>query len=70
MNTYLLMAKLYSRKITQKELAKRLEIDRSTLYRKLSGASVMTVSDVRAITRELNLSQNEIMDIFFSEQGA
>lgn len=50
-------------------VAQSMGIDRSTLYRKMkdqSGES-FTISDVRSISRILNLSAQDVTDIFFNE---
>lgn len=50
------------------EVAQELGMDRSTLYRKLKDTSgeTFTVSEVQAISRILNLSAQDVTDIFFN----
>ncbi len=47
------------------ELAMKIGIGRSTLYRKLNGGSNFTVKEVNSIVDALQLSKDESSDIFF-----
>lgn len=46
--------------------AEVIEMDTSTLYRKVNGSSVFTVKEVETIARELHLTEKEIIEIFFA----
>lgn len=64
-------AKLKELRMTVEDVAKKMGIDRSTLYRKLgnSGAG-LTVKDAQAIVEILQLTQQEALDIFFAREVA
>jgi predicted DNA-binding protein (UPF0251 family) len=47
-------------------LANHMEIDRSTLYRKLTDAEKFTVGEVQKLKDVLGLTTDEASDIFFS----
>ena len=57
-------------RINIETMAKRMGMDRATLYRKLKGeVSEFTVSEADRIIKELELSPKELMDIFFKDQS-
>lgn len=62
-----LRAKLVERGLTVEEVAGRLGVNRSTLYRKMKDRSgnSFTVRDVQKLSNILNLTAAEIDDIFF-----
>ena len=64
-------AKLKELRMTVEDVAKKMGIDRSTLYRKLgnSGAG-LTVKDAQAIVEILQLTQQEALDIFCAREVA
>ena len=50
------------------ELANLIGIDRTTLYRKFNAdGETLTIREVDLISKELNLSRDEVNDIFFSQ---
>lgn len=50
------------------ELASRIGIDRATLYRKInSDGKSLTIKDANLIAKELNLSRDEVNEIFFEQ---
>lgn len=63
-----LRGKIIENGLSVKDLADKLEIDRSTLYRKMnSEGDTMTISDAEKISKILDLSLEEVNSIFFSE---
>lgn len=70
-NVNLLKAKLVERGLNVEQLAEMIDIDRSTLYRKLkSGGDGLTVSEANAIIRALSLSLQDAVSIFFTTEVA
>lgn len=58
-------------KTTQAKLANDIGINKSTLYRKLkNNGDTLEIWEVRKIVELLQLSQEEIKEIFFSNKGA
>ena len=49
-------------------LAQSMGVDRATVYRKLSGKSEFTLSELCAIKEQLDLDDFEFNSIFFNEQ--
>lgn len=58
--------------LTQEQLARKLGIDPSTLNKKLNNTdgSVISVKMANSIAKELNLSANELVEIFFAPELA
>lgn len=52
------------------EVAKRMGIDKSTLYRRIADGSTFTIGEVGKITEILQLSPTEAISIFFSQEVA
>ena len=65
MNGRALLALLTERKITQKELCEAIGIDYTTFYRKVNGVREFTRAEISAIARELRLSDDQIIELFF-----
>ena len=62
-----LRGKIIENGLSVKDVADKLEMDRSTLYRKMnSEGDTMTISDAEKISKILNLSLEEVNSIFFS----
>jgi len=63
-----LKAKIVERDLSIQTVAKQLGMNRSTLYRKLKNRSgdAFTVGEVRKLSEILQLTPNEITEIFFS----
>lgn len=49
--------------------SKKIGMNKSTLYRKLYGANgeTLLIKEVKKIAEELNLTKDDVMDIFFRE---
>lgn len=63
-----LRGKIIENGLSVKDLADKLEMDRSTLYRKMNSAGdTMTISDAEKISKILNMTLEEVNSIFFSE---
>lgn len=68
MKTEELMKRKNSLNISNEELAKRLGIDQSTLWRKLTGrTNGFTLKEANDLTRILGLNRTEAADIFFDD---
>lgn len=52
---------------TLKDLANQIGINQSTLNRKMNGDSDFTRSEIQNITYWLNLSEEEVIEIFFAK---
>lgn len=52
--------------LTQYDLAKKINVNKSTLSNKLNGKSEFTVKEIDDICRELNIDNAEIGLYFFS----
>lgn len=60
--------KVIERGLTMTELARKMGIDRSTLYRKIENdGSTLTIKEVNSICRILDLTKEEATAIFFSQ---
>ena len=66
MDVILLDYELKKKGITKEELSVFLNIDKATLYRKLTGKSEFKRSEIQIIKERLNLSNDLIDAIFFS----
>lgn len=62
-----LRGKIAETRNTIKSLAQKIGIDNSTLYRKIIGETEFTRSEIQAIAKELNLTAEEVQEIFFAE---
>lgn len=70
-NVLKLKGKIVERQMTQEGVAHDIGIDRSSFYRKMKkGGETFTVADIHSMVDTLQLDTNEIMDIFFDEEGA
>ena len=65
MNIYLLEMKMKGK--TNEDMARRIGVDPATFYRKKTGRSEFTRSELQAIRSELSLSQEELESIFFKD---
>ena len=53
------------------DVAEKMEIDRSTLYRKLgNNGAGLTVKDAQMLVEILGLTEQEALDIFFAREVA
>ncbi|MCQ4953024.1 MULTISPECIES: helix-turn-helix domain-containing protein [Holdemania] len=67
MNIYLLEMKMKIKGKTNEDMARRIGVDPATFYRKKTGRSEFTRSELQAIRSELSLSQEELESIFFKD---
>lgn len=66
-----LKGKVVEKGMNMSQLATKIGIDRSTLYRKLkSQGDTLTVKEVNLIVRALGLTKDEAVDIFFTNKIA
>ncbi len=65
MNGNLLKAKIIEKGLNVTELAGRINMDRSSLYRKLSNSQKMTIGEVVRIKEALEMTNEEAINIFF-----
>lgn len=65
MNVNKLRGKIVEHGLTVGQLAERIGIGRAALYRKMKDGS-FTVREAQLISRELSLSSQDVMDIFFT----
>ena len=54
--------------LTKEEIAKALNVNVATIYRKLSGESEFTLSELRTLKGILGLSNTDIDRIFFNDE--
>lgn len=54
--------------VKTKDLAKKLNISRSTLYKKLQGDLEFTRKEINVIIAEFKLTDNEVIRIFFDQK--
>lgn len=70
-NVLKLRGKMVEKEVNVAELAKRIGVDTSTLYRKLNAAEEsFTIKEANLITKELDLSKEEAVEIFFAHDVA
>lgn len=70
-NVNKLRGKMFERGINVSELANRIGMQPQTLYRRLNGGcEKMFIKEANMIVRELHLSTNEAMSIFFANYVA
>lgn len=70
-NVNRLKGKLVERGLTVTDLARMINVDRTTLYRKLTdGGAGILVREANAIATVLELTESEAMSIFFSQYVA
>lgn len=65
-NTNKLKAKIAECGLTMKELAKNINMSSATFSQKVSGKTKFSQDDIRKIDQELNLTSDEIREIFLS----
>jgi DNA-binding XRE family transcriptional regulator len=70
MNVNKLKGKIVEQGITTAQLAKQIGVNRATLYRKLANPDTISLKDIAAIIRILNLNANETTAIFFNDPVA
>lgn len=65
MNGKKLKAKIIERGLNVESFAKLIEMDRSSLYRKLNNSQKMTIGEATRIKEALDLTSEEASAIFF-----
>lgn len=53
--------------VDKEDLAKHLNVNLTTIYRKINGESDFTLSELKALKKVLNLSNDDVDRIFFSD---
>jgi hypothetical protein len=69
-NRRLFEQKVIESPYTMDELAWKLGINAATLYRKKTGISDFTRSEIQRISEILSLSRDEVVAVFFAEELA
>lgn len=67
MNLYILLEVMEQQKITKTELSKAIGISPYTLRTRFKKITSFTIDEVKVIKEKLNLTNEEINDIFFKE---
>lgn len=62
-----LKGKIAEQGMNMTTFAKSIDLDYSSLYRRLEGQVSFTVSDVEKITKVLHLENEDIVNIFFAK---
>lgn len=70
LNANKLRGKIIERGLSIGFVAQQIGVHKSTFYRKLSGECQFTIKDADIITKELNLSTEDAVDIFFGPKVA
>ena len=65
-----LKGKIAEQGMNMTTFAKSIDLDYSSLYRRLEGQVSFTVSDVKKITKVLHLENEDIVNIFFAREIA
>jgi plasmid maintenance system antidote protein VapI len=65
-NTQKLKAKIVENGMNVEKLAELVEVDRSSMYRKLNNFEKITIGEAKKIKAALGLSDEEASDIFFA----
>ena len=68
MNTNLLKGKIIEKGLSMQEFSAKTGIKKTALYRKLYGKTEFSCSEIEKIIKVLNLSANQIGDIFFNQK--
>ncbi|MDD6794196.1 MAG: helix-turn-helix domain-containing protein [Clostridiaceae bacterium] len=67
-NILKLKGKIVESGLTISDVAKKLNIDRSTFYRKMNeDGTTFTIKEVNIMILELNLSFDDVQNIFFKQ---
>lgn len=66
MNIQKLKAKIIEQGMNVEKLAELVEVDRSSMYRKLNNFEKITIGEAKKIKAALGLSDEEANDIFFA----
>lgn len=68
MNTVLLKSQIVLHNKKMMDVANKLQISKSALYRKLKGNTEFTRSEIETLINYLGLSVETAMEIFFNEK--
>lgn len=63
-------ARLVELGVSVEDLAKKLDMNPATLYRKMSGESDFFRNEIQVIAKELMLSKDDVLAIFFAAELA
>ena len=66
MKDKILKSELVLKDKSLKDLARDIGISATALYRKIKGVSEFSASEIKKISQILNLSNDKIIDIFFT----
>ena len=66
-NINMLRGKIVERGLNVPEVAKRMGMNKATLYRRIADGDTFTIGEVSKITEILGLSHDELVDIFLSQ---
>ncbi len=70
-NVNKLLGKLKELSLTVADVAEKMKINRSTLYRKLgNNGAGLTVKDAQSLVEILQLTEQEALEIFFAREVA
>ena len=68
MNVNMLKGKIVEKGLNVDAVAGMIDVDRSTLYRKINGVGdKLTIGEANLIVKGLHLTKEEAMSIFFSQ---
>lgn len=70
LNKNLFRAKCAEKGVTLEQVARIIGVNQATLYRKLNGKSEFTRNEIQLFKSALNLSGDDMQNIFFAEKLA
>lgn len=68
MQTNVLRAEMVRKGINGQKMSEAIGISESAFYRKMSGATEFTLSELKAIRDTLELSHDDVYNIFFADK--
>lgn len=68
MNTFVLKSQMALKGKSQKDMAEQCGITTGTFSKKINGKREFTQGEISAIAQTLNLTREQICDIFFAEK--
>lgn len=63
-----LKAEIVRNGLTMEEFSDKARINRTTLWRRLNSPDELTLSEIKAMSKALNLSSDKVVDIFFADK--
>lgn len=69
-NTDLLRSVIARKRMNVAEIAMQMGVDKATLYRRIADSGSFTIGEVEKIKQILNLSHDEAISIFFTNEVA